>query len=137
MWEGRLAGARKTMDSIVHFEIPADNVERAQTFYGKAFGWVVNPIPGMNYTILRTTASDKDGMPTKPGAINGGLTKRQAPVAQVVITVAVPDIDAALKNIQKLGGSVVDKKRAVGDMGFSAYFKDTEGNVIGLWQNPG
>lgn len=125
------------MDSIVHFEIPADKVERAQNFYAKAFGWVVNPIPNMDYTILHTAPSDKDGLPTKPGAINGGLTKRQSPVSQTVITVNVADIDAALENIRKLGGSVVQKKRAVGDMGFTAYFKDTEGNVVGLWQNPG
>jgi uncharacterized protein len=53
----------------------------------------------------------------------------------VTVTISVADIDAALKNVEKLGGSQVGKKMPVGDMGWSAYFKDTEGNVIGLWQN--
>ena len=52
------------------------------------------------------------------------------------VTVDVPDIDAALARITELGGSVVLGKTPVGDMGFAASFRDTEGNVIGLWQNP-
>ncbi|TMI31921.1 hypothetical protein E6H29_04210 [Candidatus Bathyarchaeota archaeon] len=74
-------------------------------------------------------------MPTEPGAINGGMTKRQDPVKNTVITIDVSDIDSSLKSIEKLGGKVVQKKQPVADMGFTAYFKDTEGNVVGLWQN--
>ena len=55
----------------------------------------------------------------------------------VTVTISVPDIDAALKNISKLGGKESGKKMPVGDMGWSAYFEDTEGNIIGLWQNKG
>ncbi len=123
------------MDSVVHFEIPADNVKRAQAFYTKAFGWAMNPIPQMDYTMIGTTASDKDGRPTAPGAINGGMGKRATPLKSVVVTISVDDIDASLAKITKLGGKTVQKKMPVGDMGFAAYFKDTEGNVIGLWQN--
>jgi len=53
----------------------------------------------------------------------------------VTVTIAVKDIDATLATVKKLGGKQVGKKMPVGDMGFSAYFSDTEGNVIGLWQN--
>jgi len=74
-------------------------------------------------------------MPTEPGAINGGMTKRQDPVKNTVITIDVSEIDSSLKSIEKLGGKVVQKKQPVADMGFTAYFKDTEGNVVGLWQN--
>jgi hypothetical protein len=55
----------------------------------------------------------------------------------VTVTVSVADIDATLASVKKLGGSPVGKKMPVGDMGWSAYFEDTEGNVIGLWQNKG
>ncbi len=122
---------------VVHFEIPADNVKRAQAFYSKAFGWQMNSIPGMNYTMVGTTPSDQNGMPTEPGAINGGMAKRGAPLKAPVITIGVQSIDESLETVKKLGGKVVKKKEAVGDMGFAAYFKDTEGNVIGLWQVAG
>src|SRR5437867_12746777 len=119
---------------VVHFEIPADNVERAKNFYKQAFGWDINQYPGMEYHMVNTTEMDqKTQMPTKPGAINGGLTKRNNEVKHTVITVDVPDIEAALKNIEKLGGKTVRKKEPVDDMGFTAYFKDTEGNLVALW----
>jgi len=120
---------------VVRFEIPADNVERAKTFYLKAFGWQISQYPGMDYHMVGTAPSDKNGMPTEVGAINGGMTKRQEPVKNTVITVDVSDIEASLKSIEKLGGKVVQKKQPVADMGFTAYFKDTEGNVVGLWQS--
>jgi predicted enzyme related to lactoylglutathione lyase len=82
-----------------------------------------------------TTPSNQQGMPTEPGAINGGMTKRQDPVKNIVVTIDVPDIEASPKNIEKLGGKTVKKKEAVADMGFTAYFKDPEGNLVGLWQS--
>jgi predicted enzyme related to lactoylglutathione lyase len=121
--------------SVVHFEIPADNVKRAQEFYNKAFGWQISQYPGMDYYMVGTTASDKNGMPTSPGAINGGMTKRGGPVMAPVVTISVKDIDEALKKVSSMGGKVVAPKTAVGDMGFTAYFKDTEGNVMGLYQD--
>jgi predicted enzyme related to lactoylglutathione lyase len=123
------------MDSIVHFEIPADDPKRAGDFYMKAFGWVVNPMPEMDYTMVGTTPSDENGMPQKPGAINGGMPKRQDPVKNTVVTIGVQNIDDSLAKVEKLGGKRMGDKMAVGDMGWSAYFKDTEGNVVGLWQN--
>ena len=126
------------MDSIVHFEIPAKNVKRASTFYTKAFGWQITQFPGFEYWSLGTTPSDKNGTPTSPGAINGGMGKKgvMAPSA-VTVTISVTDIDAALATVKKLGGKVTGKKTPVGDMGFSAYFEDTEGNNIGLFQSTG
>ncbi len=121
---------------VVHFEIPADNLERAKSFYQKAFGWQISQYPGMEYHMLGTTPVDqKTQMPTEPGAINGGMTKRQDPVKSTVVTIDVDDIESSLKSIEKLGGKVVQKKQPVADMGFTAYFKDTEGNIVGLWQS--
>ena len=122
---------------VVHFEIPVDDVERAQAFYREAFGWTIMPMPEMSYTIVSTTETDESGMPKQPGAINGGMFSRQEPRTSPVIVVDVDDIDAALPNIEKLGGAVAVPKMAVGDMGFAAYFTDSEGNVIGLWQPAG
>jgi predicted enzyme related to lactoylglutathione lyase len=47
----------------------------------------------------------------------------------------VEDVDDALLTVEKLGGAVAIPKMAVGEMGYAAYVKDTEGNVVGLWQN--
>jgi predicted enzyme related to lactoylglutathione lyase len=126
------------MDSIVHFEIPAKDVKRASTFYTKAFGWQITQFPGFEYWSLGTAPSDKNGTPTSPGAINGGMGKKgvMAPSA-VTVTISVTDIDAALATVKKLGGKVTGKKTPVGDMGFSAYFEDPEGNNIGLFQSTG
>ena len=122
---------------VVHFEIPADNVERAKTFYKQAFGWDISQYPGMEYHMVNTAAIDeKTRQPKEVGAINGGLTKRNNETNKAtVITVDVADIDAALKSIEKLGGKTIQKKQPVTDMGFTAYFKDTEGNIVGLWQS--
>ncbi|MFI5412443.1 MAG: VOC family protein [Candidatus Micrarchaeales archaeon] len=122
------------MDSIVHFEIPADDTERAKKFYKGVFGWQIDDMPEMNYTILRTAKIGKDMMPTEPGRINGGMMKRSKEIAHPVVTIAVDDIDATLKKLEKAGGKTVMGKQSIGGMGFTAYFKDSEGNVIGLWQ---
>jgi predicted enzyme related to lactoylglutathione lyase len=124
------------MDRVVHFEIPADNLARAKKFYNTVFGWKMNEIPEMEYVMVGTVESDEDGMPKETGAINGGMLERQDPVKSPVITINVKNIDQAAEAIEKNGGKIVRPKMAVGDMGYAAYFKDTEGNVIGLWQNP-
>lgn len=121
---------------VVHFELPADDVERAQSFYREAFGWDITSMPGMGYSLIGTTPSGVNG-PTEPGAINGGMLARQDPVRAPVITVEVDDIAAALKTVESLGGRTARTSFPVGDMGFAAYFTDTEGNVVGLWQNAG
>jgi len=123
------------MDSVIHFEIPARDPKRASTFYTKAFGWQVEQFPGWEYWMIGTTPSDKNGVPSAPGAINGGMGKRGGSLTAPTVTIGVEDMEKAFKTIKKLGGKVVGKKSPVGDMGFTGYFKDTEGNVIGLWQN--
>ncbi len=119
-------------DSVVHFELPADDLDRAQRFYQEAFGWALNSIPGMGYVMASTTPTDGAGMPQRPGAINGGMLLRQQPVSAPVITIQVASIQDALQRVERLGGAVTRGREAVGDMGFSAYFTDSEGNVVGL-----
>jgi predicted enzyme related to lactoylglutathione lyase len=125
------------MDSIVHFEIPADDPRRASKFYSDVFGWRIQQWENMPYWIVSTTESDQNGTPRNPGAINGGMGKREGPLKSTVVTIRVNDIDRALKTIEANGGKTVQKKQPIGDMGFTAYFKDSEGNVVGLWQASG
>jgi uncharacterized protein len=126
------------MDSIVHFEIPADDPKRASKFYSDVFGWQVKPMEGMPYWMLITTELDsQQRMPKNPGSINGGMGKREGPLKGIVVTINVKDIDKALKMVESKGGKTVQKKQPVGEMGFTAYFKDSEGNVVGLWQPAG
>jgi uncharacterized protein len=122
------------MDKVVHFEVPFDDGERATTFYREAFGWQLNSMPQMQYTLVTTTATDEQGQPTESGAINGGMLARQGPITSPIIVIDVQDLDEALARVEKLGGKVVLGRQQVGDMGYSAYVNDTEGNVIGLWQ---
>jgi predicted enzyme related to lactoylglutathione lyase len=119
---------------IVHFEVPYDDGERARTFYREAFGWNLLEMPEMNYTMVSTGPVNEQSMPAEPGFINGGMYRRTGELTCPILTVDVPDIDAAWKTIESLGGERVGEKLPVGDMGFAAYFKDPEGNILGLWQ---
>ena len=122
------------MDGVVHFEIPVDDVDRAGRFYSDSFGWNCNPVEGMPYTMVQTGEMGEHHMPRDPGVINGGMLQRCEPITSPVLTIAVDDMDAALTKLAAAGGEVVTPKAAVGDMGFTAYFKDTEGNLLGLFQ---
>ncbi|HET9601378.1 MAG TPA: VOC family protein [Acidimicrobiales bacterium] len=120
---------------VVHFEVPFDDADRARSFYRDVFDWQINAMPELNYTIVSTGPVSAEGMPSEAGYIGGGMMQRQAPVDTPVITLQVDDIDATVVAIEKHGGSAVGEKLTVGDMGFAAYFKDSEGNLMGLWQS--
>ena len=120
---------------VVHFEIPFDDGDRARKFYADAFGWEINEIPDMHYTIVQTGPSTDEGFPAEVGFIGGGMLKRESPTDRPVITIDVEDIDAALEKIESLGGSKILGRQEVGEMGYAAYFKDVEGNLMGLWQS--
>ena len=123
------------MDKIVHFEIPADEIARAKEFYGSTFGWELDDMEGMDYTIVRTVGVDDQQIPKEPGAINGGMMKRSSDTPSPVITINVDSIDDALKRVEAGGGSTVTPRQEIPGMGAFAYFKDTEGNTLGLWEN--
>jgi uncharacterized protein len=118
---------------VVHFEIPYDDGDRAREFYERAFGWQVMHIPDMGYTLVMSGPSGDQG-PTEPGFINGGMMQRQGPFTAPNLVIEVDDLEAALATVAEAGGSTVEERQAVGDMGFSAYFTDTEGNLVGLWE---
>ncbi|KRE56904.1 VOC family protein [Phycicoccus sp. Soil748] len=118
---------------VVHFELPFDDEARAKAFYGDLFGWQMQDVPGMAYTLVTTGPSGDRGA-TEPGFVNGGMGQRGAPLGQPVVVIDVDDIDRTLAQVQERGGSVVREKMSVGPMGWNAYFADPEGTVVGLWQ---
>jgi uncharacterized protein len=121
--------------SVVHFELPADDLERAGAFYADVFGWKFIDQGNPGTATVSTGPSDDYGRPTEPGTINGGAAVRGGAISAPVVTVQVAEIDEALRRIEDLGGKRVQEKTPVGPYGFVAYFTDPEGNTLGLWQN--
>lgn len=119
------------MDKVVHFEIPYDNKGRASKFYSEIFGWQLLDIPEMDYTLVHAAKTDKNNMITEPGAINGGLFKRNDVANQPMIVIGVKSIDETIKKIVAAGGKVVTPKVPIPN-GSYARVADSEGNVIGL-----
>ena len=116
------------MPRPVHFEIPADNPERAIQFYSSVFGWKFNQWGGpMEYWLITT------GEPEEPG-INGGLLRRRDPNQPCVNTVTVARVDESLEAIEKAGGVCVLPKMAVPGVGWMAYCKDPDGHIFGIMQ---
>ena len=117
---------------IVHFEIPADDVARARAFYEGVFGWKIKQFPmpagGPEYYGVTTRKEGEAG-------INGGLMRRNMPGQPFANYIAVKAIDDFLGKIQASGGSVVMPRQEIAPgMGSIAVFKDTEGNMMGLYQ---
>lgn len=111
--------------NIVHVEIPSANVESAARFYQDLFGWKIQPVPEMNYTMWEAGNGDEyGGFP---------LVSDDNPAGQVLIYIDSDDIDADLKNVQKLGGKVLTQKTEIPGMGWFGIFIDPTGNVLGLY----
>ncbi len=125
------------MSRPVHFEIQADDLERAKTFYGDVFGWTFEDygqFTGSPYWGVVTGPEDAPG-------INGGLMPRPAPAAGpgqgvngAVLTMGVEDFDATAAKIEAAGGTVALPKMALTGMAWQGYFVDTEGNTFGVHQ---
>jgi uncharacterized protein len=119
------------MNSVVHFEIPTQDLDKAKAFYQTVFGWKMEQFDGDN-VMATTTESDAKGQPTKPGAINGSLYKATGKTANFVID--VPDLNVHIQMVKANGGTIIDEPKAIPGMGMYARFHDPDGNLIGLWQ---
>lgn len=116
------------MSRVTHFEIPADNPERAIKFYETVFGWTIEKWDGpIEYWLIMTGPEDQPG-------IDGGLAKRSDPEIGVENTIEVADLEGSLLDVEKNGGKLIRPKIAVPGVGWMAYIKDTEGNVFGLME---
>jgi predicted enzyme related to lactoylglutathione lyase len=118
---------------VVHFEIPYDHGDRARAFCEKVFGWQVMALHEMGDTLVMSGPSGDQG-PTEPGFINGGMMPRQEPFRALNIVIDVENLEDALKGVNDAGGTTVSERQPVGDMGYTAYFKDREENLVGLWE---
>jgi uncharacterized protein len=122
------------MNRVVHFEIPADNLERAKKFYGENFGWKLNQFgPEMgNYVVVHTGPTDDKGMPQDKAFINGGIMPRDPSASAPILVIAVDDADAAVEKVKKSGGKLVGEILDIPNVGRYARVQDSEGNVIAV-----
>lgn len=118
------------MPAIVHFDIPADDPQRAKNFYAALFGWKFErPLEEMEFFLFGT--EDLEG---KTGP-RGGLGKRGQADQKIVNYIGVSSVDEYLAKVEKLGGRVLMPKTAVTGWGFLAICMDTEDNTFGLWED--
>jgi uncharacterized protein len=117
------------------FEVPVEDLRRASAFYEQVFGWSMQHLPEVNYTLI--TASNDGSAEAGSGAGNivGGMTPRTELVRAPVPIIGVGSIDDAVARVPNAGGQQLTEKEAVGDFGFSSYIRDSEGNVLCLWED--
>jgi len=125
--------------TVVHFEIPADQPERAAEFYRELFGWEIKHLGpagsgGIEYWLVQTVPTDADGRPTEQG-VNGGLMRRMRPGQTPVNYISVENVDQFARKAESLGAKVVVPKMPVPGMGWFSQLTDTEGNIFAIWQH--
>ncbi|MDD1707198.1 MAG: VOC family protein [Methanoregulaceae archaeon] len=118
------------MPTIVHFDLPVDDPQRAKKFYTELFGWNFVAPPGFQDFYLIET-SDLEGKP----ALGGGMGKRGSPDQRIVNYIGVTSIEEYSKKTERLGGKIIIPKMIVPKFGFMAVCRDSEGNSFGLWQD--
>lgn len=122
------------MDPVQHFELPYRSRDRIKKFYFDAFGWQLFDLPGSPYTLASSVPTHKNGMPVRPGAINGGLVPRDEHVTGPTFMVKVGNLRAHLERIREHGGDVLTEPVHMGPVVFSR-IRDTEGNVIAVFED--
>jgi len=122
---------------VVHFEIHADDPERAAAFYKAVFGWQVRKWEGpVDYWIVTTGPESEHGI---DGAIlrrMGSEPAADGSVNSFVNTVEVASIEETEKAVPEAGGEQVVARQEFPGVGQVSYFKDTEGNVFGALEPP-
>ncbi len=121
------------MSRVVHFEVFADDTERAVNFYKNVFDWEIDKFGGsVEYWMIRTG----------PGSgIDGGLMKRtegensKGSKNAYVCTIEVSNIEEIIKKIKENKGSIESSKHVIPGVGWLAYFCDTEDNLVGIIQS--
>ena len=113
--------------NVVHVEIPSANVDSAAEFYQQLFGWKVTPMPDMNYTMWADENGGGGGFPE---------VSDENPAGQVLVYIDSDDIDADLKNVEKLGGKILRAKTEIPQNGWFGVFQDPTGNVLALYTGP-
>ncbi len=112
----------------IHFDLSADNPERAAEFYRSAFGWTVEKWAGPEDYWMIHTGDEAD-----PG-ITGGIAGRISPNDTTNVVFDVPSVDDAAKAVEASGGTIREPKKAIPGVGYLVMCKDTEGNTFGIMQ---
>jgi len=111
------------LNRVVHFEVPVDDPEKAEKFYGSVFGWTFQKWGGpVDYWLIKTG----EGV-----GIDGGMMRKN-PGQPLTNTIEVENVDSACKQIESAGGKVVVPKMAIPGIGYLAYFTDPDGNIFGV-----
>jgi len=113
---------------VVHFEIYADEVERATKFYAEVFGWQIHKWDGPDDYWLAITGGDGEA------GIDGAIIGRPQPGAIGMNFIDVESVDDYIAKIQANGGTLVRPKIHIPEVGYTAVCNDTEGNPVGLFQ---
>ena len=122
--------------TIVHFEIPADDVEKMKKFYEALFGWkIIRVTMPSEYWLIHTVPTDEKGMLLKPG-VNGGMFQRMPDQKEMkpINYITIESIDEYVAKVEKLGGKILVPKMQVPTVGWIAVALDPEGNQVGLLQ---
>jgi uncharacterized protein len=123
--------------TIVHFEIPAVDIEKMRKFYSDLFGWTMNKYPGPTayYLIGTVPVDEKTMMPIRPG-VNGGLYEKKdaamPELAKPINYVSVESVVDYSKKVVDLGGKIVVEKMEIPGLGWWALALDPEGNAFGI-----
>lgn len=110
--------------NVVHVEIPAANVPAAGRFYQALFGWKLQEVPDMNYTMWEDGAGGGGGFPQ---------VSPESPAGRVLVYIDSEDIEADLRKVSELGGKVLYPKTEIPGMGWFAIFEDPTGNALALY----
>lgn len=120
--------------TIIHFEIPAEDVSKLRQFYSELFGWKIDRVPGpVEYYVIETVPVDEKMMPIRAG-VNGGMYKKDELGAKPVNYISVESIDDYVEKLKALGGMIIRSKEEVTGVGWVALALDPEGNQFAMLQ---
>jgi uncharacterized protein len=125
------------MPTIVHFEIPSDNLDRTKKFYTELFGWKIEKMAGTGqreYWTFSTTTNGEGGGGGEQRTISGGMMERQMPQEPIMIYIGVDSVTEYSNKVERLGGKVIKQKTEVPGYGWFAICTDTENNGFALWE---
>jgi predicted enzyme related to lactoylglutathione lyase len=116
------------MSRVVHFEIPARNIDTSRKFYSSVFGWKIEQW-GEELEYYLVTTGDK-GIP----GIDGAIYKPAEGIDGVVNTIGVESLDETIEKVSSNGGEIVTPKQEIPQVGTFCYAKDPEGILLGILQ---
>ena len=116
------------MSRVIHFDLSADNPERAAGFYRQVFNWQVTKWQGPeDYWLIQTGTSQEHGL-------TGGIAGRISPHDTTAVIFDVESVDETANKIVEAGGRIREEKRTISGVGYLVMCFDTDGNTFGIMQ---